>query len=510
MVVGSLRMRRDAVMFAAFLAVLAWFLYFYGASAAGLVGPDEPRYAQVSREMLRTHDWITPYLHGEPWFEKPPLYYWITAACFAIFGVTEAAARLPAALFAVGFVVLFAWQTRRLFPGETSRYAVPILLSSAGWIAFGRAATMEMLFSSLLAGALGFMALWLWQGRRRWLFAFHGLLALTVLAKGFGGVALAAIILFAYCCATREFVWFVRVLNPVAVTLFAVIALPWIGAMEFRHGDAFFQEFIVRQHFRRYVTPELAHPGPWWFYIPVLLAGLLPWTAHLALLDVRPVMRDHRRLFLLSWAAMILLFFSLSQGKLSGYILAAVPAVAMWMGEEWTRATLWRIRVVGVAQALILLALAPLLRALPTAMARGLTHADFQLTLGSWFTGRSGMWTAGVALLAWFAWRGRRFAAPLMAATLTTFAVIWLVAAIGPEVDRMASARLIAVDTCGKTFGIEGVRRQIRYSLEFYCDRQLDESTSLEYTLSPSAPPGARMVKEFPGSGLTLWKRGEK
>ena len=98
-----------------FLAVLVFFLYFYRSSAVGLVGPDEPRYAQVAREMLRSGDWITPHLMGEVWFEKPPLYYWLTAACFKIGGANEQTARFPAALFATGFLVFFGWLGQRLF-----------------------------------------------------------------------------------------------------------------------------------------------------------------------------------------------------------------------------------------------------------------------------------------------------------------------------------------------------------------------------------------------------------
>jgi 4-amino-4-deoxy-L-arabinose transferase-like glycosyltransferase len=509
--VGLFGLRRNAVVYAAFLVLLSWFLYFHGASSAGLIGPDEPRYAQVSREMLRTGDWITPYLLGDPWFEKPPLYYWLTSGAFALFGVNEAAARLPAALFAVGFLILFAWQTRRFIPGETTRYSLPILLSSLGWIAFGRAATMEMLFSSLLAGALGFMGLWLWHGRRRWLFGFHGLLALTVLAKGFGGVALAALILAAYCVATGEFRWLLLVLNPWALTLFSVIALPWLGAMEFKHGHAFFDEFIVRQHFRRYVTAELAHPGPWWFYLPILLAGLFPWTAHLGLVRFRDFARDHRRVFLLCWIGAVLLFFSASQGKLPGYVLVALPAMAMWAGEEWTRASVTRLRIAGIVQALMLLALAPFLRSVPAALAHGITHTSFHLgPPARWIAGKTGLWTAGVVLLIWLTWRGRRFAAPLLAATLTTVALTWLVATIAPEIDSTASARPIAQEVRGKHFGIEGVPRPMRYGLEFYCDRRMEESIDLEYTLSPTGPPGASLVKEFPDAGLKLWKRGEQ
>jgi 4-amino-4-deoxy-L-arabinose transferase-like glycosyltransferase len=498
--------RRSAAAYAVFLAVLAWFLYFHDASAAGLIGPDEPRYAQISREMLRSGDYITPYLLHEPWFEKPPLNYWLTAVAFRIFGVNEAAARLPSAIFAVGFLILFAWQTRRLFPGEAVRYSVPILLSSLGWIAYGRAATTDMLFSSTLGGALGFMGLWLWQGRRRWLFGFHGMLALSVLAKGFGGVVLAALILAAYCAAIRDFQWLWRVLNPWGVTFFSVIALPWMAAMYFKHGQVFFQEFIVKQHFKRFLTSELAHPGPWWYYLPILLAGLFPWTAHTLLIGkARDVLADSRRIFLMSWILAVLAFFSISQGKLPGYILVVLPAAAMWLGEEWKRATLGQLRAVGLAQALLLLTLISMLGSVPAALSYGISHAPLRF---QWlWTWKSGAFATAVLMLVWLAWRGRRVAAVLAAATITTGALAWLLGTIAPEIDRTASARPVAQAVCGKNFGINDVRRQMRYGLEFYCDRAMVESSSMEYTLAPEAPPGSRAVQIFPDSGLTLWRR---
>ena len=498
--------RRSAAAYAVFLAVLAWFLYFHGASSTGLIGPDEPRYAQISREMLRSGDYLTPYLLHEPWFEKPPLNYWLTAAAFRVFGVNEAAARLPSALFAVGFLILLTWQTKRLFPGEAVRYSVPILLSSLGWIALGRAATTDMLFSSTLAGALGFMGLWLWHGRRRWLFGFYGLLALSVLAKGFGGVVLAALILAAYCTATRDFRWLIRVLNPWGLTFFSVIALPWMAAMYFKHGQAFLAEFIFKQHFRRYLTSELAHPGPWWYYLPILLAGLFPWTAHILLIGKwRDLAADSRRIFLMSWILVVLAFFSLSQGKLPGYILVVLPAAAMWMGEEWKRATLEQLRVVGFAQALLSLSLISMLGSLPAALSYGITHAPLRfLWLSTW---KSGAFAAALLTLVWLAWRGRRVAAVLAAATITTGTLVWLLSAIAPEIDRTASARPVAQVVCGKSFGIsKDVRRQMRYGLEFYCDRAMVESTGMEYTLAPEAPAGAQAVAAFPDAEVTLWR----
>jgi 4-amino-4-deoxy-L-arabinose transferase-like glycosyltransferase len=418
-----------------------------------------------------------------------------------VLGVNEAVARMPAALFAVGFVVLFGWQTRRLFPGEAARYSVPMLLSSLGWISFGRAATMEMLFTATFAASLGFMALWLWQGRRRWLFGFHGMLALSVLAKGFGGVLLAALILTAYCAMTRDWRWLIRVLHPGAVTFFAVIALPWMGAMWFRHGRLFFDDFIIKQHIRRVISNELAHPGPWWYYLPILLVGLFPWTAHLVLLRWRGLMADHRRVFLFCWAAVVLVFFSVSLGKLPGYILVAVPALVMWISEEWKRATLEQIRAIGIAQAVMLVALSVLLESLPIALSRGLSHAEPHFTALSGWLGAAGL------LLIWLCWRGRRFGATLVAATVTTAIMVWILAVNAPEIDRTASARPIALAVCATQFGVVDLRRQLRYGLEFYCDRAMIDSAAMEYTLSPQAPAGAFAEHAFPEAGLTLWRK---
>jgi len=486
--------------YVAFLAVLVFFLYFYRSSAVGLVGPDEPRYAQVAREMLRSGDWITPHLMGEPWLEKPPLYYWLAAACFKVGGVNEQTARLPAALFAAGFLVFFGWLGQRLFPGETMRYALPILLTSVGWIGFARAASMEMLFASSLSGALLALALWLWQGRRRWLFTFAGLLALSTLAKGLAGIVLAALILFLYCLITREWRWLLRVLNPWAVVLFAVVALPWYAAMTFKHGDVFIQDFIIKHHFKRFLTDELAHPGPWWFYLPVLLAGLFPWTAHLGTLRPGDLQRDNRRLFLLIWALVMLAFFSISQGKLPGYILPVLPALALWIGEDWKRASRTRVRVISALQAFMLLALG-LAGSLPDALARGVGRASLS------FSGTTVMAAVVALLLIWLAWRGRRFGAAVLIAIIPPCFLLWLLTAVAPHVDQRASARPIAAAVCGRQFALGEVRRHVRYGLQFYCDRRMSDAPGAEYVLSSADIPGAQPVQRFPEAGLTLWKK---
>ncbi len=491
--------RRPDWPYGALLAVLVFFLYFYRASAVGLVGPDEPRYAQVAREMLESRSFLTPHLLGRPWFEKPPLYYWLAAASFRLLGVNETAARLPAALSAAGFLILFAWIAARLFPGETARYALLILATTAGWIGFARAASMEMLFAASLSGAMGFLGLWLWQGRLPWLYAFYGLLGVSVLAKGLAGLVLSALTLLIYCAATREFRWLWRVLHPGPLLLFGVLALPWYGIMYLKHGRMFLEEFIFKHHFLRYLTPELAHPGPWWYYGPVLLAGLFPWTPGLALLRLYGK-GDQRRVYLLAWVIVVVLFFSASQSKLPGYILPAIPALALWMGDEWSRASALRLRIVGLVQALLLPALG-LAGSLPAALAAGLSRARPE------FSGATAAFVAAALLVAWLSWRGRRFGAAALTATVTCGALLWMLSALAPAVDRAASARPVALAVCDRSFKLGTVRRHVRYGLEFYCNRAMMDTGEAVYVLSSEEVEHAVPVERFPEAGLALWKK---
>src|SRR3990167_732296 len=141
------------------VSLLAYVLFLSGLGAVGLVGPDEPRYADVARGMFRSGDYITPRLYGSPWFEKPPLYYWLAAFLFR-FGVNETTARLPSALFACGFLGLWFWFSRRVFGHKVATLACLLLASALGWIGFARAAAMDMLLTATLAAALLFLALW--------------------------------------------------------------------------------------------------------------------------------------------------------------------------------------------------------------------------------------------------------------------------------------------------------------------------------------------------------------
>ena len=501
-------MRRISPYFSFFVAAAVFLLYFFGLGSVGLVGPDEPRYAQVAREMLDTGDYVTPRLGGEPWLEKPPLYYWLAAASFRLLGVNELAARLPCALAGVLFLPLFAWIVGRLYRGETARYAVLVLASSFGWFGYSHGASPEILFTAPLAGALGLFGLWLWLTRPVLVWAAYALLALAVLAKGPTAIVLTGIVLASYSLAVREFRWIRRLLAPGPLLLFFLIALPWYVAVWARHGNTFLEEFIIRHHFRRFMSEELAHPGPWWYYLPVLAGLLFPWTAHLALpiIDAvsagwRGLLKDPRRAYLAAWIVPIFVFFSLSKGKLPGYLLVVTPPLAIWIGHELANAARSRVRPVALVQAVLLPVVLLLAEALPVALARGLSRAEISLATLDPDLALASVIGGGAVLLAWTAWRERRLATALLATALTAFAVARTITVVAPAVDRLASARPLAERILALGIPLDqlalapGVRRHVEYGLEFYLNRQFPRSTDARYVVLPdgeiqATPPG--------------------
>jgi len=317
--------------------LLAFTLFLLGSGSVGFVGPDEPRYADVARAMVRSGDYVTPRLFGSPWFEKPPLYYWLAAIFFRM-GTNEIDARLPSALGAILFLWFWFLQARRWFGLRTAALACMILASTLGWIAFAHAAVMDMLFSTTLDAALLLLGLWLWRREQQYLYGFYVLLALATLAKGPAAIVLAGLIALAYIVTYREWKTLGRTLYSPALSFFVVLALPWYYFCYQRNGYAFVEEFFVKHNFGRYTSAALGHGQPAWYFFPILAAGLFPWTPML-LLPVAEVIRegprrlfaDRHKAFLFYWAALTFLFFSFSKNKLPSYILPMLPPLTLWM-----------------------------------------------------------------------------------------------------------------------------------------------------------------------------------
>jgi 4-amino-4-deoxy-L-arabinose transferase-like glycosyltransferase len=334
------RSRTDMLLLAGFCA----FLFFYGLGAFGLIGADEPRYAQVAREMLDRGDWITPVLGGRPWLEKPPLYYWQAMIAYSVFGVSDLAARIPSALDATLLVVAVYFFFRKFRSGGAIDAAL-IAASCAGIIGFARAASTDMPLAATFG--LGMLAWWAWYESQKkiYLAAFFIFMALGMLAKGPVAPFLAGVVIVVFAAAAGELRVVVKTLWPPGVALFFLIALPWYLAAQMRNPQ-FFHEFIFEHNLARFSTNLYHHPEPLWYYVPVAALALVPWIV-LGIAAIAESLRawwnernspeiDHEirlRIFACCWFFVPLVFFSLSRSKLPGYILPSVPAGALLLAD---------------------------------------------------------------------------------------------------------------------------------------------------------------------------------
>jgi 4-amino-4-deoxy-L-arabinose transferase-like glycosyltransferase len=344
--------------------------YFSHLGAIGFVGPDEPRYAWIARDMAETGDWVTPRLYG-----KPPLYYWGAAASFKLFGVSEAAARLPSALSALLATLALAWLAWRLYGAETARWLLLLLPTTVGMIGFSHAAATDMPFSGMLTIAMVCAAVVLGLTRNEntpiiprapWLtlILFGFFLGLAVLAKGPAAIILSGGAIFFWALFTRRWRDAFRLFHPSAIAAFCLTALPWYILCARRNSD-FFRIFIIEHNFKRYLTPEFQHIQPFWFYLPILLVAIYPWLGMTISafsyifrrkFEMRP---DSLTIYILSWGWFPVIFFSVSKSKLPGYILPAVPAFLLLTALALAR--LLRAERVPIRAGFAALALTPVL-----------------------------------------------------------------------------------------------------------------------------------------------------
>ena len=329
----ALRVYFDHIIIAV-LAVLCFVLFFYGLGNIGLVGPDEPRYAAIAREMLTTGDYITPRLYGAPWFEKPPLLYWLAAFGYKLFGFNEAGARLPSALAATVCVFFVYWCGRKLWDSTTGFLAGLVAATSIGSFAFARAASMDMLLTACLTMALTFFLFAIndtTPRRKLWFYMFYAALGIGVIAKGPVGVLLPALSLGGFhVLRGRWHEWRSWDLKGLWIT--AGVAGPWYLLCTIVNGWQFIQVFFINQNVERFTSTIHGHDRPFYFFLPVLLLLTFPWTFLLISALRRTFSKtDH---ILLWWAAVPFVFFSLSGSKLPGYILPMVPPIALLLGRE--------------------------------------------------------------------------------------------------------------------------------------------------------------------------------
>lgn len=336
-------------------------VYFYGAGAMPLVGPDEPRYAQVAREMFERNDLVTPTLGGLTWFEKPALLYWLMIAAYHLFGVSEWAARLPSALAGVLTIAAVAWLARRVERAmgeqEAHHFAIvttSIAASSLGLVVFAHGASFDVIIVAAIAWTLAFFfaadeakdA----GERRRMLCAMYACVGFGLLAKGLVGIVIPGFVVALYFLIGRRLparaMWWSLAWGTLVAALVAGV---WYAPVMREHGEAFVNEFFLQHHFARYTSNKYRHPQRFYFYIPITLLLLLPWTLCLVAVLARVRLWSRRssrddvdararlRFFGFAWLVAPVLFFSASGSKLPGYVLPALPGAALLIGEWLTR-----------------------------------------------------------------------------------------------------------------------------------------------------------------------------
>jgi 4-amino-4-deoxy-L-arabinose transferase-like glycosyltransferase len=336
---SRLPLNRTVILLLLIALALVWFVPL---GWRHLLPSDEGRYAEMAREMFVTGDWITPRYNGYKYFEKPPLQTWANALTFAWFGLGEWQARLYTALTGFAGVLLVGFTGARVFNAAAGIFAAIVLACSPYWYLMGHFNTLDMALSFWME--LSLCALLLAQrpdlpprAVRGWMWVCWGAMAAAVLSKGLIGIILPGAVLVLYTLASRDWAIWKRLYLVSGLIVFFAIVTPWFLLVQERNPE-FFNFFFVVQQFRRYLTPEQNRPGAFYYFVPVLLVGFLPWLS-VSVQSVRRALQTPRQangfapvIMLLVWSAFIFLFFSASHSKLLSYTLPIAPALALLIG----------------------------------------------------------------------------------------------------------------------------------------------------------------------------------
>jgi 4-amino-4-deoxy-L-arabinose transferase-like glycosyltransferase len=326
------------------LVLLAALTFLVGLGRGAITDADEAFYAEAAREMAASGDWLTPFYNYEPRFQKPILYYWLTAATYLPAGPSEWAARFWAALSGIGLVLVTAAFARRWCDEGTGLLSGAIVATSFGYFSIGRMALPDLPLTFFITTAIWAALVAMLDEPReqtRWVALAAAAAALGFLTKGPVGLVIPAMVALPVVLLERRSLNLTIGQLALGLLIFAAIALPWYGAMWGRHGTSYLEGFFLGDNLERFATNRFNDPRPWWFYGPVLAGGLLPWTP-LALVWVSPVWRFLTRrqdigtveLRLLLWALIPLVFYSISVGKQPRYILPVLPPVAVLLAQS--------------------------------------------------------------------------------------------------------------------------------------------------------------------------------
>ena len=345
---GALRPARNDGWLVLFLLGLGLPIFLLGLGSPALYDPHESLYAEIARDMVVRGDWLTPHLNGTRYLDKPPLFYWLIAISYTVFGVSEFSARLPIALAGLGGVLVTWGIGRHLFDGRSGALAGLVLTTSVGYFVFSRQLLPDMIFACFTTLCFyGFLRAG--ENDRAWepwsLLAYAGL-ALAVMTKGFVGL-FPLVVLAIYGLLSGNLDALRGLTSLWGGLLFVVLIVPWHLIIGWQH-EGYFWHYFVNEHFlrflgRRHPLDFVSLPLPIFFL--VLFLWLLPWSPYLALALPRqwpqlgkPLTREAAgNLLLFLWASLFLLFFATSRARLPQYCLPAMPALALLIGSSLNR-----------------------------------------------------------------------------------------------------------------------------------------------------------------------------
>jgi 4-amino-4-deoxy-L-arabinose transferase-like glycosyltransferase len=335
------------------LLLLATLTFFAGLGRGAITDSDEAFYAESAREMVVTGDWLTPYYNFEPRFQKPVLYYWLTGAAYLVTGPTGFGARLWAAMAGLGLVLVTAACGRRWYDETTALLAGAIVATNFGYFYIARLALPDLpltFFITLAIWAALVSTLEQERSPRKFVLVAALALGLGFLMKGPVGVIIPLLVIVPVLVIERRAIGVTPIDLVLGLVVFLAVAVPWYFLMWLRHGTEYLQGFFVGDNFERFATDRFNDPRPWWFYLPVVAGGLLPWTP-LALVWLGPITQFIRRrrdvgtidLRLILWAALPLLFYTISVGKQPRYVLPVLPPLALLLASSVVERTQeWR------------------------------------------------------------------------------------------------------------------------------------------------------------------------
>jgi 4-amino-4-deoxy-L-arabinose transferase-like glycosyltransferase len=324
------------------LCLLCLVLFFFRLGGHPLWDVDEGMHASTSKDIVLTHDWVTTRFNGQNFYDKTVLFNWFVSLSFLAFGFTEFAARFPAALLGFGTVIVTFLLGRRMLGTRAGLLAGAVLATSPEFIVLSRSVMHDISLAFFITLALAFFFFAYRSERRRTLrlMLFYASLGAAVLAKGPIGLLLPGLIIFLFLLVRGRLDFLKEMSIGWGILVFLAVAAPWYVLISMRNED-YVRYFFLKQNFGNFLSKTQAHhPQPFWYYVPVVLGGMLPWSFFLPLALVRAFRQGLRKmddglLFSLLWFAAIFLFFSAAHSKLETYLLPSFPAVALLVAGVW-------------------------------------------------------------------------------------------------------------------------------------------------------------------------------